>query len=439
MCMKKLSLFSLIAVVVIISVFFIAGCGDDGSTTFTTVSGGTTGTTGVQGITGATGTTGATGPVDLYSLTVNVADSVGPVTGATVTLNNSGVPSSELVSSAPGDYTFTNLTAGKYRLCVEAVGHKKYCADIDIPYTGGTISVTMDDGIDSLNMVLIHSGTFQMGDTQGSGYSWELPVHEVTLTNDFYMGKYEVTNGEYVKFLNAQTVIDPNWIQIDNADPGTTEFFSAHAGLYGDILNPSGIKVKKSPVDYENRPVASVTWYGAVAYCNWLSKEYGYTPGTGEGYRLPTEAEWEYACRGGTDTNFYWGNDPNAFDETPAPPAALIFDYCWFVYNSNTGSGRNHHNVGLKLPNQFGLYDMSGNVFEFCSDWYSGGTVNPPDYYANSPANNPTGPATGLSRVVRGGSAFASGSLCRSSDRANNLDPSYANGAFGFRLVRKAP
>ena len=125
--MKNLSLFSLIAVVVIIFVFFIAGCGDDGSTTFTTGTVGTTGPTGPQGITGVTGVTGntgVTGPVDLESLTVSVVDSVGPVTDATVTLSNAGVPSSEFLSSAPGDYTFTNLIAGKYSLCVEAVGIK---------------------------------------------------------------------------------------------------------------------------------------------------------------------------------------------------------------------------------------------------------------------------------------------------------------------------
>jgi len=424
--MKKLSLFSLIAVAIIISVFFIAGCGDDGSTTFTGGTGGTTGPTGPQGttgVTGVTGNTGMTGPVDLYSLTVNVADSVGPVTDATVKLSNAGVPSSEFLSSDPGDYTFTNLTAGKYRLCVEAVGHKKYCADIDIPYAGGTIEVTIDDGLESLNMVLIQSGSFQMGDIQGIEGLEELPVHEVTLTQDFYMGKYEVTNGEYVKFLNAQSVIDPNWVEIQAND---------YCGLTGNISNPSDIEVKKSPSDYTNRPVVYVTWYGAVAYCNWLSEEYGYTAGTGEGYRLPTEAEWEYACRGGTDTNFYWGNDPNAFDSPPAPPTALIFNYCWFLYNSDTGSENNHQNVGLKLPNEFGLFDMSGNVFEWCSDWY--------DAYSSGSQTDPTGPVNpsvyyGSNRVIRGGSWYYNADYCRSSYRYD-IKPGYRDYGLGFRSVR---
>jgi len=423
MYMKNISLFSLIAVVAIIFVFFIAGCGDDGSTTFTTGTGGTTGPTGPQGttgVTGVTGNTGVTGPVDLESLTVNVLDSAGPVTDATVTLSKAGVPSSEFLSSAPGDYIFTNLTAGKYRLCVEAVGHKKYCVDIDIPYAGGIVSVTMDDGLESLNMVLIQSGTFQMGQNGVAE-----PVHQVTLTKNFYMGKYEVTNGEYVKFLNAQSVIDPNWLY--TYDPPFPD--DNYCGLTGDISYPSGIKVK---TNYENRPVVYVTWYGAVAYCNWLSEEYGYTAGTGEGYRLPTEAEWEYACRGGTDTNFYWGNDLNAFDSSPAPPAALIFNYCWFLYNSDTGSGNNHQNVGLKLPNQFGLYDMSGNVFEWCSDWY--------DDYSSGSQTDPTGPANpstsyGSKRVFRGGGWYNSAVYCRSADHDYGQTGS-ADINLGFRPVR---
>jgi len=415
---KKLYVFIVIAVV-ITGIFLIAGCGDDGSTTFTGGTGGT-GPTGPQGITGATGTTGntgVTGPVDLESLTVSVADSVGPVTGATVTLSNAGVPSSEFLSSAPGDYTFTNLTAGKYRLCVEAVGHKKYCADIDIPYAGGIVSVTLDDGLDSLNMVLIHSGSFLMGDIQGSGDPNELPVHEVTLTQDFYMGKYEVTNGEYVKFLNAQSVIDPNWVE--NPDPDDDQ-----CGLTGDILNPTRIEVKKSPEDYTNHPVVYVSWYGAVAYCNWLSEEYGYTLGTGAGYRLPTEAEWEYACRGGTTTDFYWGDytDPNM-------SPGLIDSYCWYYYNSNS----NHHDTGLLSPNDFGLYDMSGNVREWCSDWYGG------SYYQycvdNSIVNNPPGPETGLYRVMRDGCWDYGANSCRSSYRGY-VSPGDCNGRFGFRLVR---
>ncbi len=425
--MKILSLISLIALVAIISVFFITGCGDDGSTNFTTVTGGTTGPTGPQGITGITGATGdtgitgVTGPVDLQSLTVNVVNSAGePVTDATVTLSYSGIPSSELVSSAPGDYTFTNLIAGKYCLCVEAVGCKKYCVDIDIPYAGGIFSVIMDDGLDLLNMVLINSGTFQMGNTEGSGQPDELPVHEVTITRDFYMGKYEVTNGDYVKFLNAQTVINPVWIQIDNADPGNTPAFSEYVGLYGEISNPSGIQVKKSPSDYANRPVVYVSWYGAVAYCNWLSEEYGYTAGTGEGYHLPTEAEWEYACRGGTTTQFFW----------TSWGTMNILDYCWYWANSDPtppGSGRNHQNVGLKLPNQFGLFDMSGNVWELCGDWYG-------NYSVDSQVD-PTGPDSDTDHVLRGGGWSSGAEGCRSSNR-DYCGPGYGHHLIGFRLCR---
>jgi len=410
--MKNLSLFSLIAVVAIISVLFIAGCGDDGSTTFTTGTGGTTGPAGPQGttgVTGVTGNTGVTGPVDLEGLTVNVVDSAGPVTDATITLSHLGIPSSELISSAPGDYTFTNLTAGKYRLCVEAVGRKKYCIDIDIPYAGGIVSVTLDDGLESLNMVLIPAGSFQMGQT---GITEAEPVHQVTLTKDFYMGKYEVTNGEFVRFLNAQTVINPNWLDsppFPNND---------YCGLTGDINYPSGIQVKKTPYDYTNRPVVYVTWYGAVAYCNWLSEEYGYTPGTGKGYRLPTEAEWEYACRAGTTNEYYWG-DKMDLDSG---------DYCWYWYNSGERGKEMYHPVGQKKPNKYGLYDMSGNVWERCSDWYGD--------YSSGYVKNPVGPTTGSYRILRGGSiAYLGGGDCRSAER--NFD--FLNTSVGFRLVRSAP
>jgi len=422
--MKKISLFSLIAVAIMISVFFIAGCGDDGSTTFTGGTGGTTGPQGTTGVTGVTGYTGATGPVDIYSLTVNVVDSADqPVTEATVTLSKLGVPSSELLSSAPGDYTFANLTAGEYRLCVEGTGFKKYCVDIDIPYAGGIISVKIDDGLQ--NMVLIPAGTFLMGSTgsvTNPPYADEFPQHEVTLTQDFYMGKYEVTNGEYVKFLNAQTVINSNWILIED---------DIFCGLTGDISNPSGIEVKKSPEDYTNRPVVYVSWYGAVAYCNWLSEEYGYTPGTGEGYRLPTEAEWEYACRGGTTTEYYWGDNLDAI---------IGIDKCWYGSFDDLGPAAatdNHTDVGYGGGHPYGLYDMSGNVDEWCSDWYSSEVNNPPNYYANSPENDPAGPATGLTRVFRGGNFIDPPSACRSAFRADT-GPALAGAQLcsGFRTVR---
>ena len=251
----------------------------------------------------------------------------------------------------------------------------------------------------------------------------EEPVHTVILTRDFYMGKYEVTNAEYVKFLNAQIIIDLNWLAIDDSDPGTG-LASPYYGLYGDPNSPSGIKVKSG---YEARPVMYVSWYGAIAYCNWLSDQYGFdrvysdpneNPAnwlTRNGYRLPTEAEWEYACRAGTGSEFYWGDD---FEFT------LIDNYAWYGGNS----GDIHHNVGMKLPNNFGLYDMSGNVDEWCNDWATAA------YDPNElPQIDPTGPVTGSARICRGGCYYLDAGSCWVFNRHTNFP---GNCHAGFRICR---
>jgi formylglycine-generating enzyme len=160
--------------------------------------------------------------------------------------------------------------------------------------------------------------------------------------------------------------------------------------------NPSNFKGPDLPVE-------RVTWYEAVEYCNELSRQEGLDPcysGSGasmlcdftaNGYRLPTEAEWEYACRAGTETDFHTGNMTHS-GSSPLDPA--LDRAGWYFGNS----GSTTHPVGEKEPNAFGLYDMHGNVWEWCWDWYAS------DYYASSPAEDPRGPASGSDRVVRGGS-----------------------------------
>jgi formylglycine-generating enzyme required for sulfatase activity len=248
-------------------------------------------------------------------------------------------------------------------------------------------------------MVLVEAGSFQMGSTKGA--SDEQPVHTVHITRPFYIAKYVVTFEEYDRFCDAT-------IGIKKPDDNGRE--------------------------RGNLPVINVTWYDAVAYCNWLSEKEGLTTcysGKGKltqcdfsanGYRLPTEAEWEYAARGGQKSQgyIYAGSDnPD--------------DVAWYADHS----GGQMHPVGQKQPNELGLYDMSGNLFEWCWDWYDG------DYYASSPASDPTGPpppSTGVpwehNRVRRGGSwredADSIRVTCRSFDYASYV------GDNGFRLVRTA-
>ncbi len=165
-----------------------------------------------------------------------------------------------------------------------------------------------------------------------------------------------------------------------------------------------------SGLSTDDFPVESVSWEDAqefIGRLNELSEE------TGRVYRLPTEAEWEYACRGGTTTRYYFGDSSDELGE-----------YAWYSGNSE----RRTHSVGQKRPNAWGLYDLHGNVWEWCSDWYSG------DYYANSPLEDPTGPESGSIRVYRGGSWDFTARSCRSAYRYGYW-PGYRLHYLGFRVA----
>ena len=218
-----------------------------------------------------------------------------------------------------------------------------------------------------MKFVEIPAGTFSMGSANGPS---DERVHEVTITKPYYLGVYEVTNGD------------------GKAVKGFVP------GKWKD----------------DNLPIESVTWHEAVAFCEALSALPAERQ-AGRVYRLPTEAEWEYACRAGTTTAYSFGDDES-----------LLGDFAWFDDNS----GSQTHPVGQKRPNGWGLYDMHGNVWEWCSDWKGG--------YGAAAATDPQGPASGSIRVLRGGSWYFTARFCRSADRYGYY-PSYRNSNSGFRLA----
>jgi formylglycine-generating enzyme required for sulfatase activity len=238
------------------------------------------------------------------------------------------------------------------------------------------------DNLTNIEMVLIPPGSFNMGCSASNQFgcqSAENPVHAVTLTNAFYIGRYEVTQAQWT------------------ARMGSNPSFSQSASA----------QVPAAQVP--NRPVEQVSW----------NTVQGFLAATG--MRLPTEAEWEYAYRAGTTTAFHGWPAQTAGTNNDTQVGSIA----WFASNS-AGQTRP---VGGKAPNGFGLHDMSGNVFEWVNDRYSS------TYYASSPSTNPPGPATGTNRVLRGGSWDNVTNNLRSSTR-NNTTPGSAGDVLGFRVAR---
>ena len=252
-------------------------------------------------------------------------------------------------------------------------------------------------------MIFVQGGTFEMGDHYGEGSSDELPAHDVTI-DAFFIDEFEVTHTEFIEFLNDFGVSSngsyngTELIDMDDSDCAID---------YNDIFYFGGSNYASST----DCPVIEITWYGAVVFCNWKSQQEDLTPCynlsdwicdfNANGYRLPTEAEWEYAARGGVN----WTDD---YRYSGCHNVSDLPNYAWISSNSNNQT----HPVGTKLPNQLEIHDMSGNVWEWCNDWYDS------SYYSSSPANNPTGPPTGTSLVLRGGSwHFNVVYYCRVADR----------------------
>ena len=245
------------------------------------------------------------------------------------------------------------------------------------------------DPTTGMEFVAIKGGCFEMGDAVGDGDPNERPVHQVCVS-DFSLGKYEVTNAQFKKFSPQH-------------NSGSSQ---------------------KANLDEDKQPVVNVSWEDAVAFAKWLSQK------TGQTYRLPTEAEWEYAARAGSKTSRFWGNNPdeacnyaNVADVTTAKSRPS-----WTTFACNDGYAVSAP-VGSFKPNGYGLYDMLGNVWEWCEDIYNS------EAYGKLPKDNPVFAGSGEYRVMRGG-GWSNGPLGIRSSHRVGLSPDFGHQSLGFRLVK---
>jgi len=262
-----------------------------------------------------------------------------------------------------------SLNFGNHNIKLSGIAkHKETAHTINIQQGGKTNYNLSLNSEAPEGFVFVKGGTFQMGnlDKTVTNGGDERPIHSVTVS-DFYIGKYEVTQKQWEEVMYRN----------------------------------------KSSFKGDNLPVEKVSWNDIQKFIKKLNKK------TGKTYRLPTEAEWEFAARGGTNSKGYKYAGSNNID-----------DVAW--YSSNSGSKT--HKVGTKQANELGIYDMSGNVWEWCSDWYGS------SYYKNSPSNNPQGATSGSNRVYRGGGWSCSASYCRVANRRSS-SPTNRISNLGFRLA----
>ena len=278
-----------------------------------------------------------------------------------------------------------------------------------------------------MKLVLIPAGEFLMGapgSDQDAGKD-ESPQHRVRIAHPYYMGVHEVTVGQFRAFVAAtghRTAAEGEGSS--GFDRPTKTFQYDRRGFHWRNLGWE---------QTEDHPVLNVNWFDADAFCEWLSGKEGRT------YRLPTEAEWEYACRAGTASRFPGGDSGDALRPIANVQDRSLAELRPRFSNSETSSyltkpvpWDDGHPfsapVGRFQPNGFGLHDMVGNAAEWCRDWYG------EDYYRDSPAVDPTGPPRGTGRVVRGGAFLHQPRHCRASQRTGGT-PSYHNYIIGFRIV----
>jgi formylglycine-generating enzyme required for sulfatase activity len=270
----------------------------------------------------------------------------------------------------------------------------------DVPPVNASLEDTWTRPADNAVMVYVPAGEFEMGSPESGGNN--NPAHQVFL-NNFWIDKHEVTNEKFITFSNEigdQEESGVTWLNLDKN----------HAVMIQD-------GEFRSQNNYENHPVVGVSWYGAAAYCEWV------------GGRLPTEAEWEYAARGLEEQNYPWSD---AFGETNANLCDINCPSGWSSFNYDDGYEMTAPVGSFPSGASWcGAQDMAGNVWEWVADWYDS------DYYEISPTDNPTGPDTGKSKVLRGGSWNDSPNRLRCTSRREYY-PKGQDNETGFRCARDA-
>ena len=322
----------------------------------------------------------------LMSISGKVIDEITKegIEGASIQIENY---SSKITTGNNGTFHLENIPAGAniFSVTKEKYAVKKESIFI-YPDKTSNYEISLSK-LTELQMIFVRGGTFRMGDTFGDGNYSEKPAHDVNLSS-FYISKYEITQR--------------NWIETMGNNP---------AKFWND-----------------DNPVESITWNDAIEFCNQrsilegLQQCYRYEAGkivcdfNANGYRLPTEAEWEFAARGGLQSK-----------NTKFSGSSNISEVAWYYNNSDNAP----HSVGLKSPNELGIHDMSGNVWEYCWDYYD------ENYYSQSPAQNPTGPLSGNSHVIRGGS-WTDDAVFNKVYYRNYYENRARGSNVGFRIVRIA-
>lgn len=264
------------------------------------------------------------------------------------------------------------------------------------------ISPELQEKLDLYGLIQVKGGIYQIGSETGE--SDESPIHSVKV-NSFYIAKNEVTVRDYIKFLNANDVT--SYGSLNGKDLIDIEDYDCPIEYTDNNFVFKASKYAKKDLC----PITEVSWHGAIAYCDWLSNI------VGEKFRLPSEAEWQYAARGGNKTeNFLYSGSND------------IAEVAWYATNSENKL----HEVGKKKPNELGLYDMSGNATEWCLDWYN------KDYYKHMPFDNPKGPKKGRWKLIQGGSVSTPAEQCRvaARDRYSHVNSVWTN---GFRVLMELP